>query len=456
MPLNVATVGHPITKHCPIITGGDLTLQTILLAENAFNKFFITKNVAKEEKVKLILGTFKDVHIRNWIATDHEQLLELTFREFLGKLHANSLSSNWVETIQISLLGMQMNKNTRFWDYAQKVHAMNIVLHGTPSHLGEAALHNQSEASLKTSLQSECARDELYKLATLKEWIECVWKIGKRLGMERKRYQEIYTEELNLRANKCPALGTSCVPNAPTGSIQPSSSSGQKPFVCLPKLTDGEKNLLWAHAGCFKCRRFNAGHNSSSPHCTSLPSGSGYKPITKYADAAGQPANKPLNPPKTKVVASTIEDVDSDDRDVIAAFAPSAAFRNGMDSGGSDNVSDIAPLKPKHFIWNCIIDSPLLEFPLKVLSLIDNRCHLVLIRPDIIEKLSLIIFFLESPKNIDIAIKDCEKKRKMQLENFVILKAASIDQQWCSKRVCAIITPQSLYASNFWPSLSLP
>jgi hypothetical protein len=178
--------------------------------------------------------------------------------------------------------------------------------------------------------------------------------------------KEIHTEELNLYTSKHPALRTSCVLNAPTGSTQASSFSGQKLFVHISKLTDEEKDLLQVHAGCFKCHRFNAGQNSNSSHCTGFPSGSGYKTIMKYADAAGQPVNKPTNPPKIKVVTSTIEDVDSDDRDVVAALAPSATLRNGMDSGGSDNVSDISPLKSKHFVWNSTIDGPLSHFPLRI------------------------------------------------------------------------------------------
>ena len=63
MSSHTATVKHPITKHCPIVTGGDLTPQTILILENTFNEFFIAKNVAKEDEVKLILGAFKDVHV---------------------------------------------------------------------------------------------------------------------------------------------------------------------------------------------------------------------------------------------------------------------------------------------------------------------------------------------------------------------------------------------------------
>jgi hypothetical protein len=52
--------------------GGNRTQQMLLLAENAFNEFFIAKAIPKENKVKLILGAFKDVHICDWIATDHE------------------------------------------------------------------------------------------------------------------------------------------------------------------------------------------------------------------------------------------------------------------------------------------------------------------------------------------------------------------------------------------------
>jgi hypothetical protein len=67
MSTNVASVKHPITKHCPILTSGDLNPQKLLLLENVFNEFFIAKSVTKEDQVKLILGMFKDMHIRDWI-----------------------------------------------------------------------------------------------------------------------------------------------------------------------------------------------------------------------------------------------------------------------------------------------------------------------------------------------------------------------------------------------------
>lgn len=79
MSRSLATVEHLITKHCPILSGGETTPQTLLLLENAFQEFFIAKNVSEEDQVKLILGAFKCVHIRDWIATDRPHLLTLTF-----------------------------------------------------------------------------------------------------------------------------------------------------------------------------------------------------------------------------------------------------------------------------------------------------------------------------------------------------------------------------------------
>jgi hypothetical protein len=151
MSVQTATVEHPITKHCPILTEGDLTPQTILLAENAFNKFFIAKNVKKANQVKLILGAFKDAHICNWISTNREHL-KLSFEEFIAELRTNFLPTDWVDTIHISLLGKTMSRNTKFWDYAREVHALNIILHSTPSYLEEQALRNHLEAHLKPTL----------------------------------------------------------------------------------------------------------------------------------------------------------------------------------------------------------------------------------------------------------------------------------------------------------------
>ena len=104
-------------------------------------------------------------------------------------------------------------------------------------------------------------------------------------------------------------------------------------------------------------------------------------------------------------------------------------------------MSSLAPLKCKHLVWSCFIDGPLTEFPLKISSLIDNGCHLILIRPDIVKKLGLHISTLKQPETVDVAIKNRKEKLKIELNQYVILKATSRDQKWISKGVRALIAP---------------
>jgi hypothetical protein len=216
MSRSVATVEHVINKHCPILTGGDTMPQTLLILENTFNEFFIAKNVSQEDQVKLILGAFKCVYIWDWIATDRDHILTLSFNKFMTELRKNFLPSDWVETVRMSLLGMRMSKNTRFWDFAQDVHTLNIVLRGTTSHMDNSMLRNQLEAGLEPSLQAECSRKGLCAITTLKDWIECIKKVDERLTFDRKQYRDIFIEESSIRASKRLALGNSCVPNFPT------------------------------------------------------------------------------------------------------------------------------------------------------------------------------------------------------------------------------------------------
>ena len=141
------------------------------------------------------------------------------------------------------------------------------------------------------------------------------------------------------------------------------------------------------------------------------------------------------------MIASLLETTESEGEEAVAVFAPSAVLGNGTESGESDTVSDLAPLKCKHFVWKCFIEGPSTEFPLKISSLVDNGCHLVLICPDIVEKLGLSTFTLPTPEPIAVAIKDSKEKNKMILDKFVILEPTSLDRTWTSRRVRALITP---------------
>lgn len=65
---------------------------------------------------------------------------------------------------------------------------------------------------------------------------------------------------------------------------------------------------------------------------------------------------------------------------------------------------------------------------------------MVLIRPDLVKKLSLPVRTLKTPEIMDVAIRNGKEKKKLKLNEFVILSATSQDQVWSSKWVHEIIT----------------
>lgn len=110
----MAFIEHPVTKYCLILTTGDMSLVDLV---NAHNEYFIAKDINNKDKVKKILGRFKDVHIRDWIASDRERLLALDYKAFMTELRTNYLPADWEDNVHTEILGMKMDKNVKFWDW---------------------------------------------------------------------------------------------------------------------------------------------------------------------------------------------------------------------------------------------------------------------------------------------------------------------------------------------------
>ena len=119
-------------KHCPILTAGDVSPKALVDLVDMHNEYFIAKDINDKDKVKKILGGFKDVHIRDWITSDRERLLILDYSAFMAELHTNYFPADWEDNVCTEILSMKMDKNAKFWDWCQAMCALNIVLRGTP------------------------------------------------------------------------------------------------------------------------------------------------------------------------------------------------------------------------------------------------------------------------------------------------------------------------------------
>jgi len=45
MAPNIAFVEHPVTKHCPILTAGDVSPKALVDLVDAHNEYFIAKDI---------------------------------------------------------------------------------------------------------------------------------------------------------------------------------------------------------------------------------------------------------------------------------------------------------------------------------------------------------------------------------------------------------------------------
>jgi hypothetical protein len=255
-----------------------------------------------------------------------------------------------------------------------------------------------------------------------------------------------------MKSNKKPFTSSSRAANTAANTSDskniPSASSNRD---YPPKLTDDERRLLMEFSGCLKCRKFFAGHRAHQ--CTTTISGKGYKTLTAQdANRAKNAYNAKAGSSQLNTVASVSDATTSKDtEDFIAAVflnLSSNLLGDGTFSDNSDSsFSSVSPpphIKSKHFIWNCSLTGPAVTFPVTKPALIDNGCHMVLIRPDTVAELGLPIFELKNPEEVDVAISFSKvgiERKKHSLVQYVKIRPFSSDSVFHSRLVHAVICP---------------
>ena len=404
----------------------------------------------KDQRVARIITAFKDPLVRDWITSNRAMLVKLTFDEFMKQLREMFLPKDWEENVRTQILGSKMPRNERFILWAQGLQATNCVLRNTRSHLTDARLRDTLEANVDADLRLLAREANASAKEKLPEWMDLMERLDAKRKMELKRQREVAEEvQRNSSAKRQNSR------NSGTFTMV-SDRSDQKR---LPRLTQEERNILSKHQGCFKCRRVCQNHRAGGcPH--GFPSAENYKPVTMEDVARAKNEKKPTDSrthqyktgTSSKTVAAVQEASTStgnsaeefDENAVFAVFGPTASssvLGNGSFSEGEISVS-LPPLRSKHFVWKCNVDGPKVDFPLAVSTLIDNGAHVVLIRPEVVQKLGLPVYQLDKPESIDVAIDSSNKAKKPQeLSEYVLLAVSSLDHAFHAKTVRALVTP---------------
>ena len=109
MPHNkasVALVEQSAPSKVPVLMAGAICPATMCQFKHPCMNYFIHKGVITDDQVSLIIGGILDNHAGDWIISDHECLISLSFKMFMAEFHSNYLVNDWGEDTLHELLSM--------------------------------------------------------------------------------------------------------------------------------------------------------------------------------------------------------------------------------------------------------------------------------------------------------------------------------------------------------------
>jgi hypothetical protein len=127
----------------------------------------------------------------------------------------------------------------------------------------------------------------------------------------------------------------------------------------------------------------------------------------------------------------------------VAAILPDIDDPNdssGTSDGDLSGCNMSFPYKIPHFFWKFLMDGPAVDFPIPVRGLIDDGSHLVLITPELVDRLELRRRLLHIPETVDVALSDSSTSKRT-LTEYIHLRCISTDSRWTSNTVRALIAP---------------
>ncbi len=232
--------------------------------------------------------------------------------------------------------------------------------------------------------------------------------------------------------------------NAPT----PTSSSTY-PRLKTPALTEPERTLLRDHQGCFKCRKFYAGHHRDA--CSEWPDAATYRTLTpddaskakKVWEAGGSKARRTAVAAVNVENTSQLQEIPESPPTVNIGAVYASAFVGAIgtddeDTWDSEYVN--TPLSTPHLILSASITSPscLLD---SIDMLIDTGCPVNLISETTATSLNLRHRPLPTTFNYNDAFGGGQKSSSEWCRFAVV----TTDGSYTSRSVRAIIVPDLCY-----------
>ncbi|TFK79407.1 hypothetical protein K466DRAFT_609598, partial [Polyporus arcularius HHB13444] len=455
-----AAVSHPVLKQPPLLTSGTVTPEAVSEWESACQQYFLhSKGITDANRVSLVAAGFQDRLIQAWWKSNNATLAPLSWDDFVSEFRAQFLDDNWDINLRMSLLRMRQKPGETFAVFIRRFEMQNALLAGTTRHLSDTTLRAEITARLSARLQLHANSASVTAIPSYNIWKKAMFTEDKDWS-EKRAAEADKLLALHARALKLnnPNSSNTNAARAPRPALPPPASSSS--FPKIPTLTEDECTLLRTHRGCYKCRKFYAGHIGTS--CTDWPSRP-YQPLTLADALAAQKRFEGSNVKKaTKVAAlsATVEDVpeddqdrDSDDDDLAYTPVPIAALYARSTCALSNDLEDAwdsecvppsasppdSPTPPVHLVWNASISSaaPGTQFPALSGILIDTGSPANLISASEVERLNLRRRPLARPQSFTTAFDGSET----EASEWVKFQVSLSDGSYVSRAVRAIVVP---------------
>jgi hypothetical protein len=340
----------------------------------------------------------------------------MTFNEFMKEMRAKWLKSGWEVQIRRRILGAKQDTEP-FWEWALNTRQLNALIVSTDHGITDDNLREQLEARMDATLCKECDSKKINEEKDLDKWLGLVKDVDEKMREERNQARADVEEiacslirkrtfsstgitepshHINVQRRTPATMNDSQNENCTSASTSYKQKTGN---IHVPRLTDNERTLLHNNNGCTKCRNFFVGHRALD--CPNdWPNAATYRTLTQAdVDTAKRNCRG-----KTAPVAAAVP------IDPIASVMPDVGRSDEGDSLSSDEVSKPLPDIPtcKHLVWHCAADDRQSEFfhPTFMTALIDDGSHLVMVTPEIANKLSLKRRKLAKPLKFSVAIND--------------------------------------------------
>jgi hypothetical protein len=187
----MATVEQSSPSKVPILTAGDISPAVMRQFKHSCRNYFIHKNIIADDQVSLIIGGILDSRVSDWISTEHDRLIALSFNAFMIDFCANYLTKDWEEDALRDLLSMTQGTTTSFWDFTVVVQNKNSLLRGTKSHLPDDKLRHQINAGMEVRLLKKVSSKKLNKVTDFHKCLNEVQSCDDGLCAEREEYERI-------------------------------------------------------------------------------------------------------------------------------------------------------------------------------------------------------------------------------------------------------------------------